>query len=562
MQSTQRRSVLVVWAAAFGLVVAACSSATPPAATPAPASTSATSAQATSAPATSAPVAPGSTAAATAAPAPAQTGAQPRRGGTLTIGTTADVVTLDPAVGGGIPADNVMALLFDQLVKITPDQKIVPDLATSWSVDNLNWTFKLRQGVKFHDGTPFNAQAVKAYFDRLLGPEKPNRSSRWVPYLDSVEVVDDNTVRFKTKFPDPFFLNRLADDSGFIPSPAAQAQYGKDVAKHPVGTGPFKFKDWVVDQQVTVVRNDDYWGDKAYLDSVIFRPIPEAGARAIALQSGDVQLAAAIAPEQLPQVQADPNLTTQSRASILYLTVGMNNLKKPFDDVRVRQAMNYAIDQQSIAKNIYEGLAEPVSGAIPPDATGFSQVNGLGYNPEKAKQLLAEAGYPNGFSATLTTPKGRYPKDFEFSQAVQQQLKAVGVDIKLDSVEWARYLELVRMPPDQSPLQMWFDGWQSQVATDVLNQRYGCDSFRPKGVNLHGYCNKDLDQLVNQAQQTLDETKRNALLQQVQQIIAQDSPSIWGVTPKVIAGMSKKLHGVLLYPTEELTVDEKTWLEP
>lgn len=513
---------------------------------------------ATSAPAAKPAVAP----TAAAAPAAAKDGAAPRRGGTLIYATPADVVNLDPAQGAGSPATVVQAMLFNYLVKNTPTLQIEPDLATSWKVDGLKWTFNLRQGVKFHDGTPFNAQAVKAHFDRMLGPEKPNRASRWVPYLDSVAVVDDATVTFTTRFPDPFFLDRLASDSGAIPSPTAVQKYGQDFRRNPVGTGPFKFKEWIPDERVVVVRNDEYWGEKAYLDQVVIRPIPEAGARAIALEAGDVQLAAQIAPEQLPRIESNPNLRIETQATVLYMTVGLNNFKKPFDDVRVRQALNYAVDRPAIARNIYQGLADPVAGAIPRDATGAAPVEGFEYNPAKAKQLLADAGFPNGFSTTLTGPKGRYPKDFELQQAVQQQLAAVGVKVNLDIVEWARYLELVRLAPDASPLVMWLDGWQSQTATDVLDQRYGCESFRPKGVNLHGYCNRDLDKLVEEARRTLDEPRRNALLLEAQRIIAQDAPSIWGVAPKQIAGMSKKLRQPLQFVTEVLTVNEKTWLEP
>jgi ABC-type transport system substrate-binding protein len=488
-------------------------------------------------------------------------GPTPSRGRTLTYAASADVDNLDPAQRGGTISAAVKELVYGSLVDETPTQQIVPDLAVSWKADGSTWTLALRRGVKFQDGSPFNAQAVKAHFDRLFGPETPQRSSDWKPYLDRVEVVDDYTVRFVTKYPDPFFLQRLAASSQ-IESPQAFRKYGKDIARNPVGTGPFRLQEWTPDVQVVLVRNDDYWGDKAYLDRVVIRPVPEPGARAIALESNDVQLADLISPEDMPRLRADPNLRLDSVSTVRQLTVGMNNTKKPFTDVRVRQALNYAVDRPAIAKGIFGGLAEVLPGAVPTLASGYAPVASFSYDPDRARQMLAEAGYPHGFSATLTGTKGRYFKDFEMMQAVQQMLKRVGVTLNIQVVEWARYLQLVNLPPATSPLEMWLDGWSSDSATDILQQRFGCAFMRPNGVNLHGYCNRDLDALVNQAARTMDDTQRNTYLRLAQQLIQKDAPSIWGLETKSTAGISRKLHGVLHYPDETLTVNERTWLEP
>jgi peptide/nickel transport system substrate-binding protein len=479
----------------------------------------------------------------------------------LTYAATADVDNFDPALRGGTISDAAKRLVYSSLVKETPGREIKPDLATSWKADGTVWTLTLRQGVKFHDGTPFSAQAVKYHYDRLLGPENPQRASDWKPFLDRVEVVDDSTVRFHTKFPDPYFLQRLAASSQ-IASADAHKKYGKDLARNPVGAGPFKLKEWTPGVRAVFVRNDAYWGDKANLDQIIIRPVPEAGARAIALESGDVQLADLLSPEDMPRLQRNRSILLDSKATVRQLTVGLNNTKKPFNDIRVRRALNYAVDRQAIAKGIYQDLAEVLPGAVPSLATGFAPVASFAYDPARAKELLGQAGYSNGFSATLIGTKGRYFKDFEMMQAIQQQLKRVGVDAKIQTVEWARYLELVNLPPDKSPLEMWLDGWAADRAADILQQRFGCDFLRPKGVNLHGYCNKDLDALVNQSLRTLDDTKRNNYLKLAQELIHNDAPSVWGLATKVTAGMSRRLHGALHYPDETLTADEHTWLEP
>jgi ABC-type transport system substrate-binding protein len=291
------------------------------------------------------------------------------------------------------------------------------------------------------------------------------------------------------------------------------------------------------------------------------RPIVEAATRAIALETGEVQLATPITPEQMGRLQTNSALKLESRATTLNLMFGMNNTKKPFDDVRVRQALNYAIDRDAIVKNVYSGLAEAMQGAIPKAAIGYAPVEPYAYDPNKSKQMLAEAGLGSGFTASLTGTKGRYFKDFEFMQAVQQYLKAVGVTTNIEIVEWARYLELVRLPPDQTPMEMWLDGYNGSTAAILFNNRWNCNGFAPKGVNVHGFCDNSVDQLVAQAGRTLDDAKRNELLTQAQQQISKDAPSIWGVASTETTGYSSKLHNPLIYKSELVTVDEHTWLE-
>jgi ABC-type transport system substrate-binding protein len=484
----------------------------------------------------------------------------PRRGGTLVYAMSAEASTLDPAERGGNIAEAAKMLIYNGLVRETPSREIRPDLATAWRIDGNTWTLTLRQGVRFQDGTPFGAQAVKAHYDRLFSTQT-RRAADWRPYLDRVEVVDDNTVRFVTRFPDPFFLQRLADSSQ-IESPEAARRLGRDIARNPVGTGPFRLREWVSGARLVLVRNEDYFGEKAYLDQIIIRPVPEPGARAIALEAGDVQLADLLSPEEMPRLQRNRNLALSTRPTVRQLTIGLHNMKKPFDDIRVRQALNYAIDRAAIAKGVYQGLADPISGAIPPLASGFAQVESFDYNPGRARELLTQAGYANGFSATLVGTKGPYFKDTELVQVIQLQLKQIGVDVKIQTVEWARYLELVAMPPDRSPLEMWLDGWSGERATEILQLRFGCDSFRPRGVNLHGYCNRDLDALVSEAARTLEDSKRNQFLRLAQVLIRRDAPSIWGFATKSTIGMSRKLHGALHFANEVLTVDERAWLEP
>ncbi|MBM4420576.1 MAG: hypothetical protein FJ034_03120 [Chloroflexi bacterium] len=493
----------------------------------------------------------------------APTGLAPRRGGTLTYANSADPPGLDPAYGGDSVSGAMFYMLYQQLVSFTPELKIVPRLATSWEAKDTTWTFALRRGVKFHDGTSFNAAAVKAHFDRLLGPEKPTGGGPWVPILSSIDAVDEYTVRFTTKFPDAFFLERLADSySSFLPSPAAVAQYGKDIARRPVGSGPFRFNEWVKDDRIVVDRFDDYWGDKAYLDRVIMKPVPEAEGRAIGVEAGDIQLAIRMNIEQLGRLERNADVRVRSNPTLRHLFIGLANLKKPFDDRRVRQALNYAIDKDSIVKNMYANQADKIGGAVPRGAAGYVDVPGYPYNPDKAKQLLAEAGYGRGFSANLVGPKGTYVKDFELQQEVQKQLKAVGVEVKFEVLEFAKWLSLLREDPRTSKMEMWMDAGGGVNPINAISGRYGCAQFRPAGGNTAGSCFSELDKLTTEAERTLDSARRNTLVKQAQEMVSIEAPSIFLVQTKEALAMRAKLHDPVHLWSSVLTVDEHTWLEP
>jgi len=492
-----------------------------------------------------------------AAPKPAT----PRRGGTVTIANAAEIVSLDPAYSGDPISDVAQRLVYEGLVTRAPGtEELRPGLATSWDVKDTAWTFKLRTGVRFHDGTPFNASAVKAYFDRLIGPEQPLRRATWAPVLDRVEVVDDATVRFVTKFVDAFFLYRIEGGTAFIPSPEMFKRYGKNAAT-PIGTGPFRFVEWKKDEQFVAQRNEDYWGEKAYLDKVSIRAVPEPEARMVGLEAGDIQLAIRLLPEQVQRIDRNANLAKSEKTTTRSLFMGMNVMKKPLNDVRVRQAFNYAIDRESIAKNLYLGSAEPLSGLVAPGVPGYSGIQGYSFDRDKARQLLAQAGYPNGFSLSFVGPKGTYLKDFELQQAVQQQLKAVGVDAKLETLEYAKWLDLIRTDPTKSSLELYQDGWFGSDAASWVLDRFGCESFRPRGANTAGFCDPQITELATRGRSITDSASRDGVLKDAQNRLSQQAPAIWCVAVKEVAGMSRKLHAPIHRTDTVLTVDQSTWME-
>lgn len=496
----------------------------------------------------------------TPTPSPAQVS-----GGTVTYAAGADPDNLDPANAESNPSEAVNRMMYENIAKFDPKLKIVPGLATKWeqSKDGFTWTFYLRKGVKFHDGTPFNAEAVKVFFERMIGPEKPSRAGLYVPFVNSVEIVDDYTVKINLKTPFAFFLNNLAHSASGIISPTALKTYGKDISRRAVGTGPFKFVEWVHGDHLTMVRNDDYWGGKAYLDKIVVKTVKEDSARVMMLQSGDAQLIVRIPSEDIPRLEKDPNIKLDSTETLRVLYIGINCSKKPFTDVRVRQALNYAVDKEAIVKSLYQGRALVSAGIVPPLATGFFSVKGYPYDPEKAKKLLAEAGYPKGFKAKLWSPQGRYPKDFEMAQAVQQQLKKVGIDCTLDTMEWAVYLAATRKPPEENESELFLLGWAPSTAEArwILYPLYTTEQWVPQGNNRSFYSNKEFDDLVNKFTRATSKAEMDKYLKAAQELLVKEAASIFILVTKETIGMSKKLHGVINSPLELTYFDHKTYLE-
>ena len=490
---------------------------------------------------------------------------QPQTGGTLIYAAGSDPDSLDAANTDSNPGEAVGHMMYNYLVRFDAKLKIVPDLATKWtqSPDGLIWTLTLRKGVKFHDGTPMNAEAVKYTFDRFLGPDKPLKSGLHVPIIKSVDVMDDSTVRFTLKVPFAFFLNNLAHSASGIVSPTAVKKWGKDFTLHPVGTGPFKFVEWVRGDRVVLERNDDYYEGKSRLDKIIVRTVREDSARVLGLQAGDYDVAVRIPPEDVSRLMNEGRVRVYAEQSNRVLYVGFNLAKKPFDDVRVRQALNYAIDKESIVKNIYQDRAAVVPNVVGPLNTGYAAVKGYEYDPAKAKKLLAEAGYSNGLEITFWTPKGRYLKDYELAQVIQQQLAAVGIKAKLEVFEWARYLSTLRRPKEEAKFDMYLLGFAASTgeARWVLYGLSSCAQWPPAGNNAGFYCNKEVDQAVDKAVTSRNAKDRDGFMRKAQEILTQDPVAIYLLATKETVGMSLKVNGIINSPLELVYADKDTWKE-
>jgi len=486
----------------------------------------------------------------------------PAAGGMLTFAAGADPDSLDPQNTQSNPGEQVNRMMYDNLIRFNTKMQIEPALAESWtqSSDGLAWTFKLRKGVRFHDGTPFDAKAVKYFFDRVLGDEKPFKASLYTPFVQGAQVVDDGTVRVTLKQPFAAFLFRLAHSAGGIISPAAHQKWGKDLTLHPVGTGPFKFVEWVKGDRVVLERNEGYWGGRPRLDRVTVKTVREDSSRVLMLESGDADLIVNIPPEDIPRLRKDPRFAVESIPTARALYVVINMKKKPFDDLRVRQALNYAVNREAIVKSLFQGNAEAIPGIVAPLQNGFAKLPGYAYDPKKAKELLAQAGVP-ALKVKLWSPKGRYVKDFELTQAVQQDLAAVGVDAALNTMEWGAYLTATKTAPEQTDRELFLLGWspstgEAQWGTFPLLHS---SQQAPKGDNRGFFASKALDDAIDKATTATSDQARLGALREAQQIIIKESPAIFLISPNMIVGASKKVHGVVNLPLELTYLTEKSW---
>ena len=458
-------------------------------------------------------------------------------GGTLVWAIPAAMSLFDPPQSCGWLTKNATHMIFDGLVELelgkpeAPWAVLKPALAESWTVsdDGLVYTFNLRKGVKFHDGTPFDATVAKWNYDRFQDPTAPQFSKTGAAFLDfyarwiaKTEVVDANTFRVTLKEPNYEWLQVGQSSCGQpeMISPAAFAKWGeKDIALHPVGTGPFKFVEREIDVKVVLERNDDYYGTPAKLDRLIFRQITDPATRIAALRAGEVNMVTEPPWDEIEnlvgegfQLQLQPNVP-----SVWYAQF---NMKSPaVKDVRVRKAINMAIDREGVAKEVLKGTGKAEAGILSAGTFAYdANLKRYPYDPEGAKKLLKEAGYENGLEVTFDI------FDYGWNEAwekwLQRDLKKVGIDVKLNKLEWMTYLGkwLQGMPEDVAMDSMGW-GWSVPYWTAHATR---CDHHPPNGINGGWYCNKKVDELYAQAIKTQDHAKAAAFYREADRIIMEE----------------------------------------
>jgi peptide/nickel transport system substrate-binding protein len=490
------------------------------------------------------PSANGSSPATTSSAAPAKSN-QPTE---LSIATDQDPVGFDPHKVPAASSLRIYSLVYDTLTRLDSDMKIIPSLASKWTVspDGKTVTFELQKGVKFHNGREMTSADVKFSFDRILDAKTGALAKSYFTSVESIETPDPNQVVFKLKNVDSALLaNVTSIYTAIVPKEVT------DLNKEMVGTGPFKMGAVEAGQSVTLIKNPDYFvKDMPKVDSIKFRIMKDEAERLAAVRTGKVDLTTVTA-DSAKLLESTKGVSIQSYQTMEYGYLGINVNKKPFDDVRVRQALSYALDRTEIVKTVWKDqgqLTGPISPAQKTYALGAADLPKK--DLEKAKQLLKDAGYEKGFDTVLQTAS-TYPDYIESAQVIQQQLKAIGINAKIEQLEWAKYIET----------------WKSKDATLLVGRNTaGTDPDRSLrfffsttgGANVWNYSNKDFDALVQKALETNDVEQRKQLYMDAQKLVVNDAPNLFLASPKYFYAISDRVDGFVPNAASEAYAIMKT----
>ncbi|MFC0470343.1 glutathione ABC transporter substrate-binding protein [Halalkalibacter kiskunsagensis] len=456
-------------------------------------------------------------------------------GGDLIIATLSDAVALDPHGSNDVPSGNVSTNIYETLVYYDENMELQEGLAESWEqVDELTLKFTLKEGIKFHDDSDFNAEVVKANIERITDPDIASQRAFLFNDIVEIEVLGDYEIQFKTSEPKASLIYNFAHSGGgMISSEAITADYeamengenpGSIINESPVGTGFFMFDSWDPGTQVKLVKNPDYWGDEnAKLDSVTFKVVPEDLTRVAELETGAVHITEPLSPSDYSRVEGTDGMHVVESDSLSLSYIGFNTEKEPFNDPKVRQAISMAIDKEAVVEGVFNGVGVPAKGPLAPEVVGYdADVPSLEYDVEKAKELLAEAGYADGFSTTISTNDSRERMDLaEYTQAV---LAEIGIDVSIDVVEWGAYLDKTA----NGQHDMFILGWSSATgdADYALAPLFHSDNVGAPG-NRTFYKNDEVDALLESAEKEVDQDRRLELYKEVQELLVEEAPMIY-----------------------------------
>lgn len=466
---------------------------------------------------------------------------------TVTILQGVDATTMDPHLIQAAPESNILGHIFETLVHRADDMTIQPRLAVSWeALDPLTWEFRLRDGVTFQNGEPFDAEAVKFSLER--GSEEPAMSGA-LGAIARVDVVDDHTVDVVTETPYPLLAISLARNGHIVPPGYFQEVGEEEFNRAPIGTGPYTLEERVSGERVVLARNPDYWGGAPQLERVEFRPIQEDGARLAALQTGEVHIATNLPLSMIPRIESSDGIeaatTPGARTMLLILDARPGS---PLEDARVRQALNHAIDKETLVEVLFDGRAQVLQcqQATPQYFGHNDELSAYAYDPERARELLAEAGYPDGLALDFKYPFGRYAGDKETSEAIAGMLAEVGVTANQVVLEGGEFLDqLVNL--ELAPMA--FVGYAT--APDISYQL----NINLTGARYSYYANEEFDELVRSAETTLDPQERRDLYAQATRIACDDPPFVYLFAPEDLYGVADEVTGFTPRPDQAIVLD-------
>ncbi|MDR7520398.1 MAG: ABC transporter substrate-binding protein [Armatimonadota bacterium] len=482
-----------------------------------------------------------------------------QRGGRLTFALRGDAVTLDFLLSTS-PEDRIIyRAVYDPLFEIDENLNVVPWLVERWDVspDGKVYTFSLRRGVKFHDGTDLNAEAVKINFDRILNPANRSPLRADMASVQRVDVVDSHTVRVALSEPFAPFLSILTDRNGYIVSPAAIERHGRDLSRNPVGTGPFQFVEWVKDDRITFRRNAAYWRrGEPFLDELVFRVVPDDTVRLTMLRTGQVDLADWVDPRDVRKVKASPHLAIYEVESFGFDMIRLNVSRPPFDNKLVRQAFAWAVDREALRTVAYRGTGSAAVGPIPPRMWAFdSALRAYSYDPNRARALLQQAGLPGGVSFALQVRN--VPLDQTRAQLVQQQIAAAGLRASIQLVDIGTLLGNLRTGAFEASQSF----WSGRVDPDGNMFRHFHTSAIQGGTNFMRYSNAQVDRLLDRAREITDVNERRRLYAEAQRFIVDDAPMIFTNYFPVLKAASKRVQGLKVLPDPSILSYREIWLQ-
>jgi peptide/nickel transport system substrate-binding protein len=427
--------------------------------------------------------------------------------------------SLNPYAHSSSPIYGNWQHVIEPLVEMDYTKKdYVGVLAESWEFQGKRWVFKLKKGIKFHNGASLTSKDVAFSIDRMKN-DKASLQGPNFKDVTEVQTPDDQTVIFVMKEPNAIFLDRL--ENRFIVSKAAADKYGDKLDQNPIGTGPYKYVSYQRGGNFVFTRNDDYWGGKADIKEVVFRKVTEDAARIAALEAGQADFINNVPVHEVARLQRHSRVKIDQIEGLRMFFLAFNVAHKPFDNKLVRQAVNYSVDAPAIVKNIFDGIGYPLNGPVGANVIGADpKLKRYPYNPGKAKELLAQAGFPNGCDVPLYYSAGRYPNDREVCQVVAAQMVKGGFRVELISQEWAQFWGKEGVNGGRLPF--YYIGRGSLTDADTLYDQY----FRTGTTKRANYSNRELDKLIEEQQKTPDQKKRIALLQQAGKILMEEAPFV------------------------------------
>ncbi|RNF39533.1 glutathione ABC transporter substrate-binding protein [Planococcus salinus] len=471
-------------------------------------------------------------------------------GGDLILAVASDPTSLDPHGANDIPSSVVQENIYETLVNTNDDNEIIPGLAESWeAIDELTWSFQLREGVTFHDGESFNAEAVKTNLERVLDEELGSPRYNLYEMITAIEVIDEYEVQISTEYAFSPLLSHLAHNSAGMISPASiQADYeafenGEDpfatVSANPVGTGFFKFDSWEAGSELKLVKNEEYWGEPANVDTVTFRVVPDSQVRAADLETGNVHIIDPVQPNEVERINNSGVASVLQTPSSSLAYLGFNLEKEPFDDPLVRRAISHAVDRQAIISGIYDDFAIPATGPVAPGTFGYTEdLETIEYDMDQARALLEEAGLQDGFSTTLWTNDN--PQRESIAVLVQEALAELNIDVSIQVLEFGTFLDQT----DAGEHDMLILG-HSNPTGDADYQMYAMfhSSQVGGGGNSTFYDNPEMDALLDEARRETDPAERQAIYAEAMVLVTEDAPMSFLLHQEYLNGIADNVTG-------------------